>query len=62
MKIKWLWMWVGGSITRAAGAGLVVGIFILVYGATPGQAVAELLANLPPWVTCPWFKLTLVLK
>jgi len=61
VKIKWLWMWIGGSITRAAGAGLAVGIFILAYGATPGQAVAELLAHLPPWVTYPWFKLTLVL-
>lgn len=61
MKIKWLWMWIGGSITRAAGAGLVVGIFILVYGAAPGQAVAELLGSLPQWTTYSWFKLTLVL-
>lgn len=60
MKIKWLWMWVGGSITRVAGTGLVVGIFIVVYGATPGQAMAELLAVLPSWLINPWFKLALV--
>lgn len=60
MKIKWLWMWIGGSITRVAGTGLVVGIFILAYGATPGQAMADLLAHLPPWLTNPWFKLALV--
>ena len=61
MKIKWLWMWVGGSITRVAGTGLVVGIFTVVYGATPGQAMAELLAApLPSWLINPWFKLALV--
>ena len=61
MKIKWFWMWIGGSITRAAGTGLVIGIFILVYGATPGQAVADLFVHLPPWSTNPFFKLALVL-
>ncbi|MDZ4255028.1 MAG: hypothetical protein U1A72_20860 [Sulfuritalea sp.] len=60
MKIKWLWMWVGGSITRVAGTGLVVGLFIVAYGATPGQALADLLTALPPWLTNPWFKLALV--
>lgn len=60
MKIKWFWMWIGGAISRAAGTGLVVGIFILIYGATPGQAMADLLGNLPPWLTNPWFKLALV--
>ena len=48
MKIKWLWMWIGGSITRVAGTGLVIGIFIVAYGATPGRAMADLLAHLPP--------------
>lgn len=60
MKIKWLWMWLGGSITRVAGTGFVIGIFITAYGATPGQAMADLLAHLPAWLTNPWFKLTLV--
>lgn len=53
-------MWIGGAISRAAGTGLVAGIFILIYGATPGQAMANLLGNLPPWLTNPWFKLALV--
>ena len=60
MKIRWLWMWIGGSITRVAGTGLVIGVFILAYGATPGQALADLLTHLPSWLTNPWFKLTLV--
>ncbi|MFZ6017707.1 MAG: hypothetical protein ACOYU0_08970 [Nitrospirota bacterium] len=61
MKIKWFWMWIGGSISRAAGAGLVVvGIFIVIYGATPGQAFADLLTHLPQWLTNQWFKLALV--
>ena len=60
MKINWLWMWIGGAISRAAGTGIVIGIFIVTYGATPGQAMADLLAHLPPWLTNPWFKLALV--
>lgn len=61
MSIKWFWMWIGGAITRVAGTGLVIGIFIVAYGATPGQAVADLMAHLPPGATNPWFKLVLVL-
>ena len=60
MKIKWFWMWIGGSISRAAGVGLAIGIFILIYGATPGQAFADLLSQLPQWLTNQWFKLALV--
>lgn len=59
MKINWFWMWIGGAISRVAGTALVVGSIIVVFGTTPGQAVAELLVNLPPWLTNPWFKLTL---
>ena len=61
MKTNWFWMWIGGSITRAAGTGLVVGLFIVAYGATPGQAMADLLSRLPPAVINPWFKLALVI-
>lgn len=61
MKPNWFWMWIGGSITRVAGTGLVVGLFITAYGATPGQAMADLLANLPPGATNPWFKLALLI-
>jgi len=60
MKIKWFWMWIGGSITRVAGAGLIIGLFILIYGATPGQAFADLLTHLPSWSTNPLFRLALV--
>lgn len=54
-------MWLGGAIGRVAGTGLVFGIFIVVYGAAPGQAVADLLTHLPPWLTNPWFRLALVI-
>lgn len=53
-------MWIGGAISRAADTGLVIRVFIVTYGATPGQAMADLLSNLPPWITNPWFKLALV--
>ena len=61
MPFKWLWIWIGGAISRVAGTGLLIGFFILAYGATPGQAVADLLGNLPPWLLNPWFKLALVI-
>ncbi len=60
MKINWLGMWIGGSISRVAGTGLIIGIFILVYGATPGQAFADLLSHLPAWAINPWFRVSLV--
>ncbi|MFZ5563808.1 MAG: hypothetical protein ACOZBW_07115 [Thermodesulfobacteriota bacterium] len=61
MKVKWLWMWIGGSISRVAGTGLIIGLFILIYGATPGQAFADLLSHLPVWASNPWFRLSLVI-
>jgi hypothetical protein len=61
MKTSWFWMWIGGAIGRAAGTGLVVGIFIVIYGAIPGQAVADLITHLPPWLVNPWFKVVLVI-
>jgi hypothetical protein len=60
MKPNWFWMWIGGAITRVAATGLVIGLFIVAYGATPGQAMADLLRHLPPAVTSPWFRLILV--
>lgn len=61
MKVNWFWMWIGGAIGRVAGTGIIVGLFIVAYGATPGQAMAELLTHLPPWFSNPWFKLALVI-
>ena len=61
MKMKLLWMWVGGSIGRVAGTGLLIGIFIVVYGVTPGQAFADLLSHLPVWASNQWFRLSLVI-
>jgi hypothetical protein len=61
MRRNWFWLWIGGSITRVAGTGLVIGLFIVAYGATPGQAVADLLRHLPPQVASPWARLGLVI-
>ena len=60
MKIKWFWMWIGGAISRVAGTGLIIGLFIVIYGAAPGQAFSDLLTHLPSWSTNPLFKLALV--
>ena len=61
MKTKWFWIWIGGAISHTAASGLVTGIFILIYGVTPGEAIANLLGSIPPWLTNPWFKLALVI-
>lgn len=54
--MNWLLYWVGGSIGRVAGAGVVFGIFLTLFGVTPGEAVASLLATTPAWLINPWFK------
>jgi hypothetical protein len=40
-------MWIGGAISRAAGTGLVIGVFIVIFGATPGQIFADLFTEPP---------------
>ena len=60
MNPRSLLMWIGGSITRVAGTGLVIGVFMMVYGAAPGQAVADFLTRLPPGANSPWFKFALI--
>ena len=53
--------YVGGAIGKLALSGLLFGIFIVIFGMTPGQAMAEWLVSLPSWLTNPWFKLSLVI-
>lgn len=58
MKINWFWMWIGGAISRVAGTALVIGIFFVLFGMLPWQAVTDLLIDPPQWLINPWFKLT----
>lgn len=54
-------MWIGGAISRVAGTGLVIGLFIVIFGATPGQVIAALFTNPPQWLTNPWINPSLTI-
>ncbi len=53
-------LWLGGRFGAVALGGIIYGFFSVIYGATPGEAVAELLPLAPPWIFNPWFKLACV--
>ena len=60
-QVHSLLQWVGGAITRVAATALAFGVFIVVVGLTPGDAVARLLITLPDWMQSGWLKLALVI-
>ena len=55
--MKWLLPFIGGRITRIAGAGILIGVFMLAFGVTPSQAVADWVVNHLILFLDPWFKL-----
>lgn len=61
MKIKWFLMWIGGAISRVAGTGLVIGVFIAIFGVIPGQVIADLFTNPPQWLNNPWINPSLTI-
>jgi hypothetical protein len=52
---------VGGSISRAAGTALVVGIFFVAVGVTPWEFVAEMVINPPGWIASPYFRICILI-
>jgi hypothetical protein len=56
-KVGGLLNWFGGSIGRAAGTGLIIGLFMVVFGMTPAQAVAYLIETPPNWLLSGWTRL-----
>jgi hypothetical protein len=48
---------VGGSIGRAAGSALAIGIFFVLVGVTPWQFAAQLIANPPAWSNSNYFRI-----
>jgi len=43
--------WIGGRIGALAFSAFLFGVFTLIYGATPGEAVAEFLQHIPAWAS-----------
>jgi hypothetical protein len=52
---------VGGSIGRAAGTALVIGIFFVLFGVAPWQFVASLITNPPAWAASPYFRFAVLI-
>jgi hypothetical protein len=52
---------VGGSISRAVGTALVVGIFFVLVGVTPWEFVAEMIASPPRWIASPYFRISILI-
>lgn len=42
--------WLLGGLSRAAATGLVVGVFLLIFGATPAQEFAQVWHDPPAWI------------
>lgn len=51
-------MWIGGSVGRVAGTGILSGLILIIYGMAPGALVAELLLHPPAWLLNPWLKVS----
>jgi len=52
---------VGGSISRAAGTALVVGVFFVLVGVTPWEFVAEMIVSPPRWIASPYFRISILI-
>ena len=52
---------VGGTVSRAVGTALAVGVFFVVMGVTPWEFVAELIANPPNWITSAYFRIGILI-
>lgn len=53
--------YVGGSIGKAAGTGIVIGIFSILIGMPPGEFVKLLIEDPPLWLDSVWLRMGLVI-
>ena len=51
---------VGGSISRMAGTGIAVGVFIIMAGMPPGEFVKAFITDPPVWLDSVWLRTGLV--
>ncbi len=59
-KVGSLLNWIGGGVTRTAASGLAIGLFMVVVGMTPAQAVAYVLSVPPPWLMSGWMRIAVL--
>jgi hypothetical protein len=52
---------IGGALARAAGTGLVVGVFFVLVGVTPWEFIADLVAEPPRWIASPAFRIGILI-
>ncbi len=53
--------WMGGSIGRAAGTGLVFAFMFVVFSVTPPELFTYLMNSAPPWLLNGWTRLFILL-
>jgi hypothetical protein len=61
IRVGRLFDFLGGSIGRSAGTGIVAGVFFVLAGMSPSAAVVWLLENPPTFIASSWFRLGLLL-
>ena len=57
--MRWNWLrqvlnFVGGAMGRAAGTGLALGVFLVLFQMTPAELVVAWWSSPPVWVASPW--------
>ena len=52
---------IGGSVVRAAGTALVVGIILVLLGVTPWEFAVQPITDPPSWTTSAYFRITVLL-
>jgi hypothetical protein len=59
-KVGSLLNWIGGGVSRATATSLVTGIFFIVFGMTPAEAVAYIGRCPPDWLMSGWTRLVVL--
>ena len=49
--------WIGGGFARMAIAGILIGLFFLIFGMLPWEAFVKMATWLPQWVLNPWSRM-----
>jgi hypothetical protein len=55
MRVGTILQFIGGRLVGVALSGVIIGIFVLVVGATPAQFIASFFQHSPTWLISPWF-------
>jgi hypothetical protein len=60
MRVGTILQFVGGRIGGLAFSGVLLGIFLLVFGVSPGEFAANVFQNPPAWLLNPWIGFVII--